>query len=84
PDLHILFIAKSEMWRLSALAPILHARGVLIATESDGALDQGSAINFLVSDRRVKFEVSLDTAEKSGLKVSSRLLAVANRVVGAH
>jgi hypothetical protein len=50
-------------------------------TESPGALDQGSMINFVVADRRVKFEIALDTAEKAGLVLSSRLLAVAMRVL---
>jgi len=49
-------------------------------TESDGALTQGSMINFVLVDRRVRFEVALDSAEKSGLKLSSRLLAVARQV----
>ena len=43
----------------------------------EGALDDGSAINLLVIDQRVRFEVSLDATERAGLKVSSRMLAVA-------
>jgi len=37
-------------------------------------------INFVMSERRVRFEVALDAAEKSKLKLSSRLLAVALQV----
>ena len=39
-------------------------------------------INFVVAERRVRFEIALDAAEKSGLKLSSRLLAVAQQVTG--
>jgi hypothetical protein len=49
-------------------------------TESHGALAQGSMINFVLVDRRVRFEVALDAAEKNGLRLSSRLLAVAQQV----
>lgn len=82
-DLHILFIAKGESWRLTQLAQSLQARGVLITTESDGALNQGSVINFVIFERRVKFDISLESAEKSHIKLSSRLLDVANKVIGA-
>jgi hypothetical protein len=37
-------------------------------------------INFVLNDGRVRFEIALDSAEKSGLKLSSRLLAVAQEV----
>jgi len=49
-------------------------------TEVDGALSQGSVINFTLVDRRVRFEISLEAAEKHNLKLSSRLLAVAQQV----
>ena len=53
---------------------------MLTVTESDGALSQGSMINFVIVDRRVRFEVGLESAEKNGLRLSSRLLAVAQQV----
>ncbi len=40
----------------------------------------GSVINFTVDRERVRFEVSLPAAVRSRLKLSSRLLAVAQRV----
>jgi uncharacterized protein DUF4154 len=77
---HILFIGKAESARLGQLAQTAQPRAILTVTESDGALAQGSIINFVMADRRVRFEISLDAAEKSGLKLSSRLLAVAQQV----
>jgi len=41
----------------------------------------GSAINLVVADERVGFEVSVEAAERNGLKISSRMLNVARRVV---
>ena len=55
--------------------------GLLVVTESEGALAQGSVINFVLVERRVRFEISLDAAEKNGLRLSSRLLAVAEKVI---
>jgi hypothetical protein len=50
---------------------------VLLVSDVDGGLEEGSVINLVVVDNRVRFEVSLEAAERSQLKLSSRMLAVA-------
>ena len=77
---HILFVGGTEGVRVQQLAQNAQPRSILTVTESEGALTQGSVINFVVSDRRVRFEISLESAEKSRLKLSSRLLTVAQQV----
>jgi hypothetical protein len=47
---------------------------------AEGALIHGSIINLTVSGDRVRFEVSLDAAAESQLKLNSRLLAVAQAI----
>ena len=74
---HMLFVGRDQSSRVAELAPAAQRRGVLLVTDYDGALDDGSAINLVVIDNRVRFEVSLDATEKSGLKLSSRMLSVA-------
>jgi len=77
---HVLFVGAAERARI---APITHSpqgRGLLVVSESDDALDAGSTINFLVQEGRVRFEVALAAAERAGIKLSSRLLAVAQNV----
>ena len=53
---------------------------VLIVTDWDDALVEASMVNFVIVDGRVRFEVRLDAAREAGLKLSSRLLAVAQQV----
>jgi hypothetical protein len=53
-------------------------QGVLTVTEN--GLEAGGAINFVVDENRVGFEVSLDAVERAGHRISSRMLAVARRV----
>jgi hypothetical protein len=77
---NILLIGRSEIARLPQLLPQLQSHAILTVTELEGALSQGSVINFTLVDRRVRFEISLDAAEKHNLKLSSRLLAVAQQV----
>jgi hypothetical protein len=78
--LHILFIAADAMQQFADVVAEARAKSILVVTESGNALALGSVINFRLVDQRVRFEVSLDAADKSGLSISSRLLAVAERV----
>jgi hypothetical protein len=76
---HLLFIGGSDPQRVARL--LRQASGaMLIVTECDNGLQLGSAINFRMVDERVRFDVALDAAERNGIKLSSRLLTVANRV----
>ncbi len=77
---HLLFMGRGE----ANPRPMVRAaqqQGTLTVTETERGLDMGSVINFLTLDDRVGFEVSLESAERSGLRISSRMLAVARRVV---
>ena len=80
-DVHVLVVGRGEASRLPALAKALQGHPTLIVAESPGALGSGAMINLVVaSDGRVRFEVSQDAAERSGLKLSSRMLALARTV----
>jgi hypothetical protein len=57
---------------------------MLPVTDEDDGLNQGSVLNFVTVNRRVRFEVSLTAADRLRLKISSELLAVAVRVRGGH
>jgi YfiR/HmsC-like len=78
--LHVLFVGGQGNDRLDDLLVSARAQPILTVTESAGALATGSIINFTLDQDRVRFEVSLPAAERSRLKLSSRLLAVAQRV----
>lgn len=79
--LQVLFVGAGETARLPEILSPAHAAPLLVVTESDGALAQGGIINFVVADNRVRFDVALPQAERRQLRISSRLLGVARRVV---
>ena len=74
----ILFIGRRTA-DVRATIRAAQKHGVLTVTEN--GLEAGAVINFIVAESRVTFEVSLDAAERSGHRISSRMLAVARRVV---
>lgn len=77
--LHMLFVG-ADAGRAGAMLRAAQQANVLTVTETDNGLQQGGVINFRLVDDRVRFEVSLAAAERSGLKLSSRLLSVAYAV----
>ncbi len=79
--LQLLFIAASEASRTSAWLRAAQQANVLSVTEGPNGLQAGGVINFRLVDDRIRFEVSLDAAEKSNLKLSSRLISVAYAVL---
>jgi hypothetical protein len=78
--LHVLFIGRGDSARVAQITAAVKGQPLLIVSESDDAFALGSAINFLVVDDKVRFDVALRPVEQAGLKVSSRLLAVARKV----
>ena len=75
---HLLFVAGADEARAARL--LRASPSWLTVTECEAGLQLGSVINFTIVDERVRFDVSLDAAEKKNVKLSSRLLTVANRV----
>jgi hypothetical protein len=55
--------------------------GVLTVGETPGFLKDGGIINFVVEDRRVRFDIDLMNATKGSVRISSRLLSVARTVL---
>jgi len=73
---HLLFVAGADNARAArALRAVPGA--LLTVTECEDGLRYGSVINFRIVDARVRFDVSLEAAEKKNVKLSSRLLTVA-------
>ena len=78
---HILFIGRSQGERTAEIIAAAQGKAVLVVTESDRAFALGSAINFVVVDGKVRFDVAVRPAETVDVKISARLLAVARKVV---
>jgi hypothetical protein len=79
--LHVLFVGQPEAVRLAEILAGARNLPLLVVTESENALTQGSVINFVAVDDKVRFDVALPPAERGQLRISARLLAVARKVV---
>jgi len=77
---HILYIGANAFARTRALRVSASERPILIVTDNERGLDGGGVINFIEVNRNLRFEISLNAADRSGLKINSALLSVAARV----
>lgn len=78
--LHMLFVGAGESAQLPALVRAAQGLPLLVVTEEPSGLPPGSAINLAVVDGKVRFDVALESAERAGIRLSSRLLSVARSV----
>ena len=81
--MHMLFLGESESARSGEVLAAARGHPVLTVTEGANGLRSGSVINFVAVDEKVRFDVALAAAERSQLKISSRLLGVARKVVAS-
>lgn len=62
------------------LTELNSTKNILIISESKGFLNSGSAINFLVIENHIKFEINIGSLNKYNLKASSQLLKLASNI----
>lgn len=78
--IHVLFVGAGASGELDRIADEARPHSTLVVTEVGDALSLGSIINFRLMNENIRFDVSLHWADRSGLQLSSRLLAVAAHV----
>ena len=77
----ILFVSRSERKRYNQSLDAVRGRMVLTVGETPEFLDAGGIVSFSSQSGAIQFDVNLEAANKAHLKISSRLLALARRVV---
>jgi hypothetical protein len=78
--LHIVYVGADVFRGARPLRLRAIEKPILLVTDTRNGLDGGAVINFVEVNRNLRFEISLDAADRSGLKIDSALLSVAARV----
>ena len=78
---HLLFVGKHQQDQLKQILTTATASHVLTAGETPEFSESGGAITFSFERDKLRFEINVRTAERTELKVSSKLLALARDVV---
>ena len=78
----ILFLSDSSAFLLPETLEKFRGTSVLVVGETEGLARRGAAINFVLRDDRVKFEINLEALKKAGIQAGSQLLRLAILVEG--
>jgi hypothetical protein len=73
----IVFISKSEKSNLLEIIAQLSGSQVMTVGDTEGYGEKGVVLNFYREHTKVRFQINLEAAKKSKLKLDSRLLKLA-------
>jgi len=73
----IVFVTSSERKRVRSILDELKGRGILTVGEAEDFTSNGGVINFKLKDARVRIEIDTGAAERAKLRISSKLLSLA-------
>jgi hypothetical protein len=77
---HILFVSSSERERFAEVLDVVAGRSVLTVGEDGEFARAGGIISFVLREQRVRFAIDAGAAARAGLRLSSRLLDLAEPV----
>jgi hypothetical protein len=78
--LQVLYVGPRWFHGSRALRGASAKKPILLVTDHEDGLAGGAIINFIETERNVRFEISLRAADRGGLRIDSALLSVAARV----
>jgi len=78
---HLLFVCASEQKHFKEITKWVKDHSVLTVGDTKGFLEFGGIINFLVEDKKVRFEINAAAAKQAKLKIRSQLLRLAKKVI---
>ena len=77
----ILFVSRSEAKRYERVFKAVEGASVLTVGETPDFLGNGGAIDFLVEEDRLQFEINVRAATDAHLRISANMLALARHVI---
>jgi len=76
-ECRVLFIAASESGNLRRVLENIAGSAILTVGDSDGYAERGVMVNFYPEENKVRFEINVDAAQRTGFKIGSQLLKLA-------
>lgn len=74
---HMLFISQSEKNNLSRIFEKINGWNVLTLGDMENFTQDGGIINLITRENKIRFEININAAQHSNLKISSQLLKLA-------
>jgi hypothetical protein len=77
----MLYLSRAELARSDWLLEVLELQPVLLVSDAPDFLERGGIIALVLENNRVRFDISLPVAKRTGFTIDSRLLRSARRVI---
>jgi hypothetical protein len=77
---HIIFVSESERENLPAILIAVRNQHALTVGDMPGFAESGGVINLFIFENKIRFEINVDAAQRTGLTISSQLLKLARIV----
>jgi YfiR/HmsC-like len=77
---HLLYVSGITAAQVTAMAAELRGAPVLTISDTDDFMQQGGIARMFVENGKMRFDLNLEVARRSGLQLSSKLLALAAHV----
>jgi hypothetical protein len=74
---NLLYVAAGEDDNLDGIFKVVADKPILTVGDSPKFPWAGGIIRFLIEDNKIRFEISPDSADKAGLRISSKLMSLA-------
>jgi len=78
----VLFVSASLSRHLPEILSRIQGSPTLTISEEDRFAQDGGMVRLVTEDNKIRFEINVDAAERAGLRISSKLLALAQIVHG--
>jgi len=82
PGCQVLFIRDAGLQALPGVLKKCQQSKTLTISDSPGFAKIGGMIQFVTRENKIRFEINAEAAQEAGLKVSSQLLKLAQRIHG--
>lgn len=81
-NVHLVYVGRDAWNDLKDWALASRQKGVVLATNAPDGIARGAVLGLVQSEQRMRFSASVPAATEVGVKLSARLLEVAESVVG--
>ncbi|MCF7972553.1 MAG: YfiR family protein [Phycisphaerae bacterium] len=81
PELDVLFIKDTARYDPRELLGACVKHGILTVGETQGFVESGGIVSFVIIKHKLRFEINVGVAEQAGIKIRSQLLKLAEKVI---
>ncbi|HEY7544552.1 MAG TPA: YfiR family protein [Blastocatellia bacterium] len=78
---HIIFVCSSEKKRMAQILASFSGTSALTVSDMDDFAQAGGMINFVLENSKVRFQINSTAAARARLRISSKLLTLARKVI---